>query len=71
MQEEQRERARRVLLEKGLIMSEEEQHAFIERLMNALGIEAGELPSHEELRQELEGVSPLSKLIIAERDEGR
>ena len=70
-QREQRKRARQVLLEKGLIMSAEEQHAFVERLMSALGIEAGELPSHEELRQELEGVPPLSELIIAERDEGR
>ena len=39
--------------------------------MNALGIQAEELPSHDELRQELKGVPPLSELIIAERDEGR
>lgn len=70
-QEEQRERARQVLLEKGLIMSSEERHAFVERLMNALGIQAEDLPSHDELRQELKGVPPLSELIIAERDEGR
>lgn len=71
MREEQRERERQVLLEKGLIMSAKEQHAFVERLMSTLGLDARELPSHEELRQELEGVPPLSELIIAERDEGR
>jgi Arc/MetJ-type ribon-helix-helix transcriptional regulator len=70
-QEEQRKRERQVLLEKGLIMSSAERHAFVERFMNALGIQAEELPSHDELRQELKGVPPLSELIIAERDEGR
>jgi len=68
---DEKERALRALVEGGLTMSVEEQHAFVERLMSALGIEAGELPSHEELRRELEGVPPLSELIIAERDEGR
>jgi uncharacterized protein (DUF934 family) len=70
-QEEQRKRERQVLLDRGLIMSPEEQHAFVERLMSTLGLDTRELPSHEELRQELEGVPPLSELIIAERDEGR
>ena len=68
---DEKERALRALVEGGLTMSVEEQHAFVEGLMSALGIEAGELPSHEELRRELEGVPPLSELIIAERDEGR
>lgn len=67
---EQRERARQVLLEKGLIMSPEDQQAFVERLMSTLGLEAVELPSHDELRQKLKGVPPLSELIIAERNEG-
>lgn len=71
MREGQGARARQVLLRKGLMMSAEERHTFVERLRSILGLEAVELPSHEELRQELEGVFPLSELIIAERDEGR
>lgn len=55
----------------GLWRSQEDQRAFVESLIRTLGLEAVELPSHEELRQQLEGVPPLSELIIAERDEGR
>jgi hypothetical protein len=55
----------------GLWHSQEDQRAFVESLIRTLGLEAIELPSHEELRQELAGVPPLSELIIAERDEGR
>ena len=67
----ERERVLEAIRSTGLWCSHEDQRAFVERLMSTLGLEAVELPSHEELRQELEGVPPLSELIIAERDEGR
>jgi len=67
----ERERVLEAIRSTGLWRSQEDQRAFVERLMSTLGLEAVELPSHEELRQELEGVPPLSELIIAERDEGR
>jgi hypothetical protein len=67
----ERKRVLEAIRSTGLWRSQEDQRTFVERLMNTLGLEAVELPSHEELRQELEGVPPLSELIIAERDEGR
>jgi len=67
----ERERVLEAIRSTGLWHSQEDQRAFVERLISTLGLEAVELPSHEELRQELEGVPPLSELIIAERDEGR
>lgn len=67
----ERERVLKAIRSTGLWRSQEDQRTFVERLMNTLGLEAVELPSHEELRQELKGVPPLSELIIAERDEGR
>ena len=67
----EQERVLEAIRSTGLWRSQEDQRAFVERLMSTLGLEAVELPSHEELRQELEGVPPLSELIIAERDEGR
>jgi hypothetical protein len=67
----ERERVLGAIRSTGLWHSQEDQRAFVERLISTLGLEAIELPSHEELRQELEGVPPLSELIIAERDEGR
>ncbi len=67
----ERERVLEAIRSTGLWRSQEEQRAFVERLISTLGLEAVELPSHEELRKELEGVPPLSELIIAERDEGR
>ena len=65
----ERERVLEAIRSTGLWRSQEDQRAFVERLMSTLGLEAVELPSHEELRRELEGVSPLSELIIAERRE--
>jgi len=67
----ERERVLEAIRSTGLWHSQEDQRAFVEGLISTLGLEAVELPSHEELRQELEGVPPLSELIIAERDEGR
>lgn len=67
----ERERVLEVIRSTGLWRSREDQRAFVEKLMSTLGIKPGDLPSHEELRQELEGVPPLSELIIAERNEGR
>ena len=67
----ERERVLEAIRSTGLWHSQEDQRAFVERLISTLGLEAVELPSHEELRKELEGVPPLSELIIAERDEGR
>ena len=67
----ERERVFEAIRSTGLWHSQEDQRAFVERLISTLCLEAVELPSHEELRQELEGVPPLSELIIAERDEGR
>ena len=67
----ERERVLEAIRSTGLWRSQEDQRTFVERLISTLGFEAVELPSHEELRQELEGVPPLSELIIAERDEGR
>jgi hypothetical protein len=67
----ERERVWEAIRSTGLWHSQEDQRAFVERLISTLGLETVELPSHEELRQELEGVPPLSELIIAERDEGR
>jgi sugar-specific transcriptional regulator TrmB len=68
---EKLERVLEAMRSTGLWHSQEDQRTFIERLISTLGLEAVELPSHEELRQELAGVPPLSELIIAERDEGR
>ncbi len=67
----EREQVLEAMRSTGLWRSQEDQRTFVERLIRTLGLEAIELPSHEELRQELEGVPPLSELIIAERDEGR
>lgn len=67
----ERERVLEVIRSTGLWRSREDQRAFVEKLMSTLGIKPGDLPSHEELRQELEGVPSLSELIIAERNEGR
>jgi hypothetical protein len=67
----ERERGLEAMRNTGLWHSQEDQRAFVETLMSTLGLEAVELPSHEELRRELEGVPPLSELIIAERDKGR
>jgi hypothetical protein len=67
----ERKRVLEAIRSTGLWHSQEDQQAFVESLIRTLGLEAIELPSHEELRQELAGVPPLSELIIAERDEGR
>jgi hypothetical protein len=67
----QRERVLKAMRSTGLWRSQEDQRTFVRSLLSTLDLETIELPSHEELRRELEGVPPLSELIIAERDEGR
>jgi hypothetical protein len=68
-QQEQRKRARQVLLEKGLIMSPDEQRAFIHAVRTQLSLDR-EPPSLEEVEKSLAGLDPpLSEEIIAGRGE--
>lgn len=68
-QKEQSERARRVLLEKGLIMSSEEQRAFANAVRTRLSLDR-EPPSLEEVEKSLANLEPpLSEEIITGRGE--
>jgi hypothetical protein len=68
-QQEQRKRARQVLLEKGLIMSPDEQRALINAVRTQLSLDR-EPPSLEEVEKSLAGLDPpLSEEIIAGRGE--
>lgn len=68
-QQEQRERARQVLLEKGLIMSLDEQRAFVNAVRTQLSLDR-EPPSLEEVEKTLADLEPpLSEEIIAGRGE--
>ena len=58
-QEEQRKRARQVLLEKGLIMSPDEQRTFINAVRTQLSLDR-EPPSLEEVERALANLPPPS-----------
>jgi hypothetical protein len=64
----ERQRIMKAIAKTGLLPSPEEQHAFFEGIVKTLGLEEHKLISHDELRQQLQGVT-LSDLIVAERDE--
>jgi len=68
-QKEQRKRAQQVLLEKGLIMSSEEQQTFANAVRTRLSLDR-EPPSLEEVEKALANLEPpLSEEIIAGRGE--
>ena len=68
-QEEQRKRARQVLLDRRLIISSEEQRAFVNAVRTRLSLDR-EPPSLEEVEKALADLEPpLSEEIIAGRGE--
>ncbi len=68
-QQEQRKRARQVLLDRGLIMSPEEQRAFANAIRARLSLDR-EPPSFEEVEKALANLKPpLSEEIIVGRGE--